>query len=124
MIPFLIYLLLLLKRRQDAFVMNDAQTLTQRVHDHYWHQDLQITSFECQVWVWLDVTMMTVRRSKKWNVINIVKFQKWYLLFSKAGHYVALFQKFVDTPVNGGPFFRIDSVYQMETSLYHALLVH
>jgi hypothetical protein len=69
--------------------------------------------------------MMTVRRSKKWNVINVINFQKWYSLFSKAGHYVALFQKFVDAPVNSRPsLFRIDSVHQMETSLSHALLVY
>jgi hypothetical protein len=69
--------------------------------------------------------MMTVRRSKKRNVINVVNFQKLYSLFSIAGHYVALFQKFVDTPVNGRPsLFRIDSVLQMETSLSHALLIH
>jgi hypothetical protein len=38
---------------------------------------------------------------------------------------VALFQEFVDTPVNCRPFlFRIDSVHQMETSLFHALLVY
>jgi hypothetical protein len=43
--------------------------------------------------------MMTVRRSKKRNVDNVVNFQK-YSLFSKAGHYVALLQKFVDTPIN------------------------
>jgi hypothetical protein len=69
--------------------------------------------------------MMTVGLSKKWYVINVVNFQKWYSLFSEAGHYVALFQKFVDTPVNGRPsLFRIDSVNQMETSLSHALLVY
>jgi hypothetical protein len=40
------------------------------------------------------------------------------LFFSKVCHYVALFQKFVDTPLNGRPFlFRIDSVHQMEASL-------
>jgi hypothetical protein len=38
---------------------------------------------------------------------------------------VALFQKFVDTLVNGRPSpFRIDSVHQMETSLSHTLLVY
>jgi hypothetical protein len=53
--------------------------------------------------------MMTVRRSKKINVIDVINFQKWYSLFSKAWHYVALFQDFVDTPVNGRPsLFRID----------------
>jgi hypothetical protein len=42
-----------------------------------------------------------------------------------ACHYVALFQEFVDTPVNGCPsLFRIDSVHQMETTLSHALLVY
>jgi hypothetical protein len=45
--------------------------------------------------------------------------------FIQRGRYVALFQKLVDTPVNGRPFlFRIDSVHQMETSLSHALLVY
>jgi carbohydrate-selective porin OprB len=40
-------------------------------------------------------------------------------------HYVALFQKFVSTPVNGRlSLFHIDSVHQMETSLFHALLVY
>jgi hypothetical protein len=69
--------------------------------------------------------MMTVRRSKKLNVINVILFQKRFSLFSNAGHYVALFQKFVDTPVNGRPsLFRIDSVHLMETSLSHALLVY
>jgi hypothetical protein len=39
--------------------------------------------------------------------------------------HVALIQEFVDTPVNGRlSLFRIDSVYQMETSLFHALLVY
>jgi hypothetical protein len=38
---------------------------------------------------------------KKWNVIDVINIQKWYSLFSKACHYVALFQKFVDTPVYG-----------------------
>jgi hypothetical protein len=67
--------------------------------------------------------MMTVGRSNKWNVINVVNLQKWYSLFSWASHYVALFQKFVDTPVNGRSFlFRIDS--DMENSLSHALLVY
>jgi hypothetical protein len=37
--------------------------------------------------------MMIVRRSKNWNDINVANFQKWYSLFSIAGHYVALFQK-------------------------------
>jgi hypothetical protein len=38
---------------------------------------------------------------------------------------VALFQEFVVMPVNGRPsLFRIDSVKQMETSLFHALLVY
>jgi hypothetical protein len=38
---------------------------------------------------------------------------------------VALFQKFVDTLVNGRPsLFRIDSIHQMETSLSHALFVY
>jgi hypothetical protein len=38
---------------------------------------------------------------------------------------LALFQKFVDAPINGRPsLFRIDSVHQMETSLSHALLVY
>jgi hypothetical protein len=66
--------------------------------------------------------MMTVTRSKQLNVIN---FQKWCSLFTKACHYVALFQEFVDTPVNGRlSLFRIDSVHQMEISLSHALLVY
>jgi hypothetical protein len=61
---------------------------------------------------------------KKLKVINVIKVQKWCLLFSNACKYVALFQKFVDTPVNGRPsLFRIDSAHQMETSLSHALLV-
>jgi hypothetical protein len=65
--------------------------------------------------------MMTVRRYKKFYVIN---FQNWYSLFSKACHYVALFQEFVDTPVNGRTsLFRIDSVHQMETSIFFILLV-
>jgi hypothetical protein len=69
--------------------------------------------------------MMTVRRSKKLNAINVINLQKWYSLFSKACHYVALFQEFVDTPVNGRPsLFGIDSVHQIETSLSHALLVY
>jgi hypothetical protein len=38
---------------------------------------------------------------------------------------VALFQIFVDTPVNGRPsLFRIDSAHQIETSLSHALWVY
>jgi hypothetical protein len=38
---------------------------------------------------------------------------------------VAIFQKFVDTPVSGRPsLFRIDTVHHMETSLSHALLVY
>jgi hypothetical protein len=38
---------------------------------------------------------------------------------------VALFQEFVDTPVNGCPsLFGIDNAHQMETSLFHALLVY
>jgi hypothetical protein len=53
--------------------------------------------------------MMTVRRSKKWNVINVIYVQKWCSLFSKACHYVALFQEFVDTLLNGRrSLFRID----------------
>jgi hypothetical protein len=56
--------------------------------------------------------MMTVRRSKKLNVIFAINFQKWYSLFSKACHYVALFQEFVDTQVNGrASLFRIDSAH-------------
>jgi hypothetical protein len=40
-------------------------------------------------------------------------------------HYAALFQEFVDTPVNGRPsLFRIYSVHQTETSLSHTLLVY
>jgi hypothetical protein len=40
-------------------------------------------------------------------------------------HYVAFFQDFVDTPINGRPsFFRIDRLHHMETSLSHALLVY
>jgi hypothetical protein len=39
------------------------------------------------------------------------------MLFSKTGYYVALFQKFVDTPINGHKsHFSIDSVHQMESS--------
>jgi hypothetical protein len=69
--------------------------------------------------------MMTVGRSQKLNVINVFNSQQWYSLFSKAGHYVALFQIFIDTPVNGlTSLFRIDSVNQMEPSLSHALLVY
>jgi hypothetical protein len=69
--------------------------------------------------------MMTVRRSKKLNVINVINFQNWYSLFNKACHYEALFQEFIDTPVNGRPsLFRIDSVYQMKISLSHFLLVY
>jgi hypothetical protein len=68
--------------------------------------------------------MMTVRRSKKWNVINVVYVEKWCSLISKVDHYVALYQKIVDTPVNGRPsLFNIDSVHQMWTSLSHVLLV-
>jgi hypothetical protein len=56
--------------------------------------------------------MTTVGRSKNWNDINVGNFQKWYSFFSKPGHYVTLFQKFGDTPLNGRPsFFRIDSVH-------------
>jgi hypothetical protein len=36
--------------------------------------------------------MIAVRRSKKLNVIDVVIFQKWSL-FTKAGHYVALYHK-------------------------------
>jgi hypothetical protein len=47
------------------------------------------------------------------------------MLISKAGHYVALSQKIVDTPVNDRPsLFRINSVHKMETSLSHALLFY
>jgi hypothetical protein len=46
------------------------------------------------------------------------------IVFTKACHYVPLFQEFVNTLVNGRPsFFRIDSIHQMETSLSQALLV-
>jgi hypothetical protein len=56
--------------------------------------------------------MMTVKRSKKWNVINVINLQKWYSLFRKACYYVALFQEFIDTAVNGRPsLFRIDNVH-------------
>jgi hypothetical protein len=69
--------------------------------------------------------MMTVRRSKKWDFINVINIQKWCSLFSKACNYVALFQELIDTPVNGRPsLFRIDNVHQMETSFSHALLVY
>jgi hypothetical protein len=37
------------------------------------------------------------------------------LALSKAGHYEALFEKLVDTPVNGR--LSLDSVHQVETSL-------
>jgi hypothetical protein len=61
--------------------------------------------------------MMTVRRSKQWTVIN---FQKLCSLFSKACQYVALFQEFVDTPVNGRPsLFLIESVRQIVFSFPH-----
>jgi hypothetical protein len=70
--------------------------------------------------------MMAVRRSKKWNIINVIIYKNdARSFFSKECQLMALFQKFVDTPVNGRPsLFRIDSVYQMETSLSHALLVY
>jgi hypothetical protein len=69
--------------------------------------------------------MMTVRRSKKSDFVNVINIQKLCSLFSKVCHYVALFQEFVDTPVNDrSSLFRIDSVHQMETSLSHALLVY
>jgi hypothetical protein len=69
--------------------------------------------------------MMTIKRSKKWDVINVINIQKWCSLFSKACHYVAVFQEFDDTPVNDRPsLFRIYSVHQMETSPSHALLVY
>jgi hypothetical protein len=56
--------------------------------------------------------MITVRRSKKWNVINVINLQIWYSLFTKACHFVALFEEFVDTPANGRPsLFRIDNVH-------------
>jgi hypothetical protein len=68
---------------------------------------------------------MTVKRSKKLIVINVVNIQKLYSLFSEAGSNVAFFQKFVGTPVNGCPsLYRIDSVHQVETALSHALLVY
>jgi hypothetical protein len=64
-------------------------------------------------------TYYTVRGSKKLNIINIINFQKWYSMFSKSCHYVALFEEFVDTPVNDRPsIFRIDSVHHMETSTF------
>jgi hypothetical protein len=67
--------------------------------------------------------MMTFRRPN--YVINIIIFLKWRLRFSKACHYVALFQEFVDMPVNGRlSLFRIDSVRHIETSLFYALLVY
>jgi hypothetical protein len=51
---------------------------------------------------------------QKWNFINVINFQKWCSIFSKACLYVALFQEFVDTPVNGRPsLFRIDSVQRL-----------
>jgi hypothetical protein len=69
--------------------------------------------------------MTAVRRSKKWNVINVINFQKRYSLLSNVCHYLALFQEFVVTLVNGRPsVIRIYSVNQMETSLFHALLVY
>jgi hypothetical protein len=34
--------------------------------------------------------MMTVRRSKKWNVINVINFQKWCSLFRMECHFVAV----------------------------------
>jgi hypothetical protein len=47
------------------------------------------------------------------------------LALKQAYHYVALFQKIFDTPVNGRPsLFCMDSVHQTDTSLSHALLVY
>jgi hypothetical protein len=41
---------------------------------------------------------------------------------SFARHYVTLFQKIVETPINGRlSLFCIDSVHQMATSLFHGL---
>jgi hypothetical protein len=52
-------------------------------------------------------------------------FKKWCSLISKAGHYVTLCQKILDTPVNDRPsLFGIDSIHWTETSLSHALLVY
>jgi hypothetical protein len=67
--------------------------------------------------------MMTVRRPNEMSLMSLIfKNDTRSLAY---GHYVALFQKFVDTPVNGRPsLFRIDSVHLMETSLSHALLVY
>jgi hypothetical protein len=63
--------------------------------------------------------MMTVRRSKKLNVINVDNLKKMMLALL---HYVILFQKLFTCylHVNNGR----DSVHQMETSLSHALLVY
>jgi hypothetical protein len=45
-------------------------------------------------------------------------FKNYTRSLSRSVHYVALFQEFVDTPINGRPsLFRIDSVHQMATSL-------
>jgi hypothetical protein len=72
-------------------------------------------------------TMMTSRRSKKRNVINVVHVQKLCSLISKAGHYEALCQKLLTRQymiVHLFFAFRIDSVYEMEISLSHVLLVY
>jgi hypothetical protein len=84
--------------------------------------------------------MDTVNAKKRWTTIywrfhkflkksydvGVLKSEHHFCsLFSKAWHYVALFQDFFDTLVNGRPpLFRIDSVHQMVTSLSHALLVY
>jgi hypothetical protein len=68
---------------------------------------------------------MAVRRSKKLNVIDVINVQKYCSLFSNACHYVALFQEFVDRPVNGRPsLFRIDNAHQVEIVLSHVLLAY
>jgi hypothetical protein len=70
--------------------------------------------------------MMTVRRSKnEMSLMALIIKNDAHSLARKACHYVALFQEFVDTPVNGRPsLFCTDSVHQMETYLSHASLVY
>jgi hypothetical protein len=67
--------------------------------------------------------MIAVSRSKKLNVINIIMFKNDARSLARRVTTWRTVSKIVDTPVNPS-LFGINSVYQMETSLSHALLVY
>jgi hypothetical protein len=96
--------------------LNTAHKLLTMVYSNLSLSNLQSRTLDCSDHI-ISIPAYAIEQ-QWWQAFqkkNVINFQKWCSLFSKACHYVAFIQKLVDTPVNGRPsLFRIDSVHQMD----------